>query len=128
MDKDRKRELIQQYKQTRPLMGILIIQSSISNKCCLQTAKNMNGAINGTRFRLDTGTYVNKELQKEWKEFGSENFKIEVLEYLEYDKDESKTDYSEDLALLQSIWEEKLAKENVTFYKKALVEIDSGKG
>ena len=120
MDKDRKRELIQQYKQTRPLMGILIIRSRTSNKCCLQTTQNINGAINGTRFKLNMGGHVNKELQKEWKEFGSENFKIEVLEYLEYDKDESKTDYSEDLALLQSIWEEKLTKENVTFYKKSI--------
>lgn len=37
---------------------------------------------------------------------------------LEYDKDELKTDYSEDLALLQMIWEEKLLKEDYLFYKK----------
>lgn len=36
-----------------------------------------------------------------------------ILENLEYDKDESKTDYTEELALLQMIWEEKLAKENI---------------
>ena len=39
-------------------------------------------------------------------------------ELIEQYKDESKTDYTEDLALLKMIWEEKLAKENKEFYKK----------
>jgi hypothetical protein len=64
--------------------------------------------------------HTNKELQKEWTDFGSENFTIEILEQLEYDKDESKTDYTEDLALLQMIWEEKLTEENMEFYKKRI--------
>jgi hypothetical protein len=30
-----------------------------------------------------------------------------VLEKLKYDKDETKTDYSEELAILKMLWEEK---------------------
>jgi hypothetical protein len=76
----------------------------------------MNGAI----VRLEAGMHPNKELQKEWKDFGSDNFTIEILENLEYDKDESKTDYKEELTLLQIICEEKLAKQNLELYKKRI--------
>jgi len=39
------------------------------------------------------------------------------LEKLEYDKDETKTDYSEELALLKMIWEEKLLQRGVELYR-----------
>ena len=42
----------------------------------------------------------------------------EVLEKLKYDKDESKTDYSEELAILKMVWEEKLLQKGMEFYKK----------
>ncbi len=41
---------------------------------------------------------------------------MEILEKLDYDKDESKTDYKDELALLKMIWTEKLSAENVSFY------------
>lgn len=113
----RKKELIKQYKQTKPQMGIFIIRSKVKNKCYIQTTQNLRGVMNGTIVRLEGGSHPNKELQKEWKEFGAENFTVEVLENLEYDKDESKTDYKEELAILQMIWEEKLAQEKMELIK-----------
>lgn len=120
MDKDRKKELIAQYKQMKPDMGLLIVRSKVNNKCHIQTAKDFRSGINGLKVRLEGGFHPNRELQKEWKEFGAENFTIEILDKLEYDQDESKTDYSDELALLQSIWEDKLAQDNVEFYKKRI--------
>lgn len=120
MDKSRKKELIEQYKRTRPAMGIFIIRCKANNKCYIQTTQNLRGVMNGAMARLGGGFHPNRELQKEWQEFGAENFTREILENFEYDKDESKTDYTEELALLQMIWEEKLAKENVQLYKKRI--------
>lgn len=112
---DRKKELKLQYKEMKPQMGIFIIRSKVNNKCYIQATQDLRGVINGAKVRLEGGSHPYRELQKEWTNFGSENFIIEILENLEYDNDESKT---EDLALLQMIWEEKLAKENIEFYKK----------
>ncbi|HHU33300.1 MAG TPA: GIY-YIG nuclease family protein, partial [Clostridia bacterium] len=56
--------------------------------------------------------------QKAWQEMGEKSFTIEVLEELEYEKDESKTDYSDDLALLEMVWQEKLAEQGLEPYKK----------
>lgn len=120
MDKGRKKELIEQYKQMKSLMGIFIIRSKVSHKCYIQSTQDLKGVINSTKFKLEAGNHPFLELQKEWNDFGSGNFIIEILENLEYDKDESKTDYTEDLALLRLIWEEKLAKENMEFYKKRI--------
>ena len=115
---DRKKELKLQYKQRKPDMGVFIIRSKGKNKCYIEATKDLRGRINGTKVRLDAGMHPNKELQKDWKDSGSGDFTIEILENLQYDKDESKTDYTEEMALLQLIWEEKLQKENMEFYRK----------
>ncbi len=120
MDKSRKKELREQYKRTKPQMGIFIIRSKITNKCYIEGTQDLRGKINGTKARLGGGIHPNRELQKAWQDDGEANFTIEILENLEYDKDESKTDYKEDLALLQMIWEDKLINENVEFYKKRI--------
>jgi hypothetical protein len=117
---DRKKELKMQYKQMKPQMGIFIIRSKVNNKCFLKATPDLRGVINGTKVRLGSGIHPNRELQKEWIEFGPENFTLEILENLEYEKDESKTDYSEDLSLLEMIWEEKLAEENLELYRKRI--------
>ena len=115
---DRRKELKEQYKQMKPDMGIFIIRSNLSNKCHIEGTQNLRAALNGARFKLEAGGYQNRELQKDWKEHGEKNFTIEVLKNLEYDKDETKTDYSDDLAILLMDWEERLAKENLEFYQK----------
>lgn len=117
---DRKKELKQMYKQMKPEMGIFLIRSKVNNKCFIQATQDLRGVMNGNMVRLAGRMHPFVELQKEWNEYGQENFTVEILEYLEYDKDESKTDYKEELALLHMIWEEKLANENMEFYKKSL--------
>lgn len=113
---DRKKELKEQYKQMKPQMGIFIIRSNINNKCHIESTSNLRSTMNGAKFKLEAGNFPNRELQKAWNEQGEANFRIEILENLEYDKDESKTDYADDLALLQMEWEEKLGKECWEFY------------
>lgn len=116
---DRKKELKMQYKQMKPQMGVFIVRSKSRNKYYIQGTQDLRGTINGTKFKLGAGNHPNKELQRDWDDFGEGGFKIEVLENLEYDKDESKTDYKEDLTLLQMVWEERLQKENLKPYEKS---------
>lgn len=52
----------------------------------------------------------------DWKEYGESSFTIKILEKLEYDEDESKTDYSEELEILKMVWKEKLLNEGIEFY------------
>ena len=113
---DRKKELKEQYKNTKPDMGIIKIKSDLSNKCYLEATRRIKGAINKNLFTLDFGSHINKELQKEWSEKGKEHFKIEVLDELEYDED-TDTDCRKDLEMLLCMWKEKLGEQGIEFYK-----------
>lgn len=115
---DRRNELKQQYKLRKTEMGIFIIRANIKKMCIIQSTPDLKGVMNGAKFKLETGNYPNRELQKEWNELGEDNFVIEILERLDYDTEESKTDYSEDLKLLEMIWEDKLKKEGYGFYRR----------
>ena len=117
---DRKKELKRLYKMTRPEMGIFVIRPRGGKKCYIQATGDLRGVMNGALARLNGGGHPNRELQKEWSETGAGGFEMEVLERLAYDKDESKTDYGEELELLRMIWEEKLTKEGFEIYRKRI--------
>ncbi len=115
---DRRNELKQQYKLRKTEMGIYVVRSIIKKMCIIQSTPDLKGVMNGAKFKLQTGNYPNRELQKDWNEFGEENFIIEILERLDYDTEESKTDYREDLKLMELIWDEKLQREGYIYYKR----------
>jgi hypothetical protein len=114
---DRRRELKLQYRETRREMGIFVIRSKANGKCFVEATQDLRSRINSTRFKLGAGVHPHRELQTEWSGLGEDNFSFEVLETMAYDKDEAKTDYSEDLAVLQSFWQAELAGK-VSFYQK----------
>lgn len=118
MDGNRKKELKEQYRLMKPEMGIFIIRSKENKECYIEATQNLRAVINSTRAKILNNMHPNLEFQKIWNSIGSENYTIEILENLPYDKDESKTDYSDDLILLEMIWEEKLRVKNLEVYKK----------
>ena len=115
---DRKRELKQQYKLTKPEMGIFIVRCLIKKRCYLQTTQDLRGVMNGAKARLNSNSHPYRGLQEAYNTLGAGAFTMEILETLPYDMDETKTDYKEELTLLQMIWEEKLQAEGYTFYGK----------
>jgi hypothetical protein len=114
---DRKKELKEEYRQMKSDMGVFMISSKTNNMCYIEGTQDLKSRMNRYKFQLEHGSHPCRELQKDWNQFGAGNFTIEILENLKYDKDESKTDYTEELAIMQMIWEEKMAKEGLQFYK-----------
>lgn len=113
MNRTRRKELLEQYKQMKPDMGVYMFKSINTNTVYLGYDKNIKATINGDRFKLNANSHRNKKLQKDWNENKEENFEIKVVQLLEYDKDESKTDYSEDLKILREICKDRFQNENV---------------
>ncbi len=114
---DRKKELKEAYKNMKFDMGVFMLKCNATGKVYLGADKNIKAALNGIIFQLNMGAYPpNRRLQNDWKEWGEKGFAIETLELLKYDEDESKTDYSEELAILKFIWKERF--ENVEDIKK----------
>lgn len=108
---DRRKELKDMYKNTKPLMGVFMFKHNPSNSCYIESTKDLKGTINSSKFKLGLGKHINKELQKLWTADGESNFTIEILENLSYDESEAKDNYSEELNIIKMIWEERLTNE-----------------
>jgi len=104
---ERKKELKQQFKETSVEAGVFQIKNTINNKVFIGSTKNFK-TLNGIQFMLATNAYTtNKELQKEWNEYGKDAFVIEILEKLKT-KDEPYFNEKEALVALEENWLEKV--------------------
>ena len=112
-----KKELKKQYKQTLPPMGVYKIINISNGKIFIGSAKNVNGKINSSKFQLENGSHVNKELRDDFIKFGKEKFNFEVIDTLE-PKEEPDYDYTEDLKTLGEMWIDKLKPHGETGYNK----------
>lgn len=90
-------------------MGIVSVsfentENGTNANCFLAPCNDTRAFINGLRFSLEYGSYPDANLQKAYNKYGKENCKTEVVQVLEYDKeDELKTDYSDQLQDLLDI-------------------------
>jgi hypothetical protein len=104
---DRKKELKQEYKQRPVVAGVFQIRNLESGRFFFGSSLNMHGPLDRNRFLLAIGKHANEELQRDWNELGPDAFSFEVLETIPQ-RDEPEPDYSEDLAILEQIWLDKL--------------------
>ncbi|MCL2751678.1 MAG: GIY-YIG nuclease family protein, partial [Firmicutes bacterium] len=99
---DRK-ALKERYKRMKPDMGVFVFKCMPTGKAYLGFSQNVKAELNSLTFQLKLGSYpTNRNLLKDWIEYGEAFFEVAVIELLGYDKDESKTDYAEDLKLLRA--------------------------
>lgn len=86
MDKSKRKELQEEYKQIKTYMGVIQITNKLSSKIYIDTFSNLKNKWLTLQMQLDMGRFANAELQKDWKELGAENFIYEVLEEKETDE------------------------------------------
>jgi hypothetical protein len=104
---ERKKELKQQFKETTVEAGVYQIMNTINQKRLIGSTKNFK-TLNGIKFMLATNSYTtNKELQKEWNQYGKDAFAIEILEKLKK-KDDPYFNEKEALLDLEEKWLETL--------------------
>ena len=102
-----KAELKRKYKQTLTPMGIYIIKNLVNGKIFIGKSKNIPGRINRHKFDLERNAENIQDLQKDYNQFGLENFSFEILDQLE-PKEDPTYNYTEDLTVLEELWLEKL--------------------
>jgi group I intron endonuclease len=102
-----RKELNREYLERPKPSGIFQVKNKANGKVLLGSTLNLEGALNGHRFMLRTGSHRNKSLQEDWYQYGEENFVFEVLETVEV-RDDPNFNLSDELTLLEMIWLEKL--------------------
>jgi hypothetical protein len=102
-----KKELIREYKERKKPAGVYQIKNNVNGKVLLGSSLDLDGVLNSHRFRLDLGRHPNEALQKEWKDQRAGDFAFEILEIVK-ESENPGFNVSDELALLEEIWAEKL--------------------
>lgn len=99
MDIRRKKQLIEEYKNRKPEMGILCFKFKAGEEIFLTASKDIRADINSNRFKMQLGNHPNKDMQKLWQAGGGlEGVEIFVMkEYAYKNSDDDHTDKLEAL-------------------------------
>ena len=103
-----RKEIHRAYKEHVKPGGIFMVKNTANGKVLLGSSLNLEGPLNRHRFMLKIGSHTNKALQKDWDEFGPDNFVFEILEEVKMEQDNPNFDLQDELTLLEEIWLEKL--------------------
>lgn len=106
-DMKTRKELKDEYKQTKQRMGVYQVRNTESEYTLIGSSLNLDAAWNSTKFKLEIGQHPDAELQKQWKEFGPEHFVFEVLQELEH-SDNPSVNPREELKELEKLTREEL--------------------
>ncbi|QQK08788.1 GIY-YIG nuclease family protein [Miniphocaeibacter halophilus] len=101
MDKEKKKKLLEEYKNRKPDKGIISIKNKTEGKEFLTIAKDKKADINSMKMKLKSNWHPNKELQELWNKYGEGDFQIDLIEQLKYD--DLQEDYSNELEELLEI-------------------------
>lgn len=103
---ERRKELLDQYRHMKKEAGVYQIRNTAENKVFVLATPELK-TMNGKRFQLQMGSFLNRELQEDWNRLGEDTFAFEVLEVLE-EKEDGFFDEKEELKKLEKKWLEKL--------------------
>ena len=118
-NKERKKELVREYKRTPKEMGVYCIRNTSSDKCFVAASRDLNARFNRHRLELKMQSdRSSPELQKDWTAQGADAFEFATLDVLE-PSDELGYDPSEDLEVLEQLWLDKLTPYEPKGYNKA---------
>lgn len=105
MDKQRRKELREQFAHIKTYMGVYKITNTVNGKIFVGSSPNLKNRWTTIRWQLDMGMHVNSQLQKDWNEFGEGAFVYEILEKKDADKS---LDARWEVKQMEKAWMEKL--------------------
>ncbi|NIK80351.1 hypothetical protein FHS15_005535 [Paenibacillus castaneae] len=86
IDKAKRKQLTAEYQERERSMGVFQIKNNVNGRIYIGGSTNLDALWGKEQFVLSMDGHTNKELQKEWKQFGSENFSYLVLETVKTDQ------------------------------------------
>lgn len=102
-----RKDMKEAYKNRKIRAGVYQIRNKVNNKIYVGSSNDLVAIWNRNEFQLKGGLHTNKELQKDWGEFGEENFVYEILAELKQ-SDEEPRDYKKEAEELELLYIEEL--------------------
>lgn len=85
MDMIRRKELVEEWKNRHPSMGVISFFCKATGESFLGISKDTKADFNSNRFKLSTGNHPNKRMQNLWNQYGEDSFEYNVLKVLKYE-------------------------------------------
>lgn len=101
---NRRKEIINEYKERRLYGGVYTIANTLNGKYLLSHTANLQSVRNHFQFAVTTGSTVHPRMKKDWEELGAKAFTLEVLEELEQKPEQSQVEFIDDLKTLEQLW------------------------
>jgi hypothetical protein len=101
------KQLKEDYKQQKFKIGVFQIRNTVNEKIFIGSSVNLDAIWNRIKVELKFGGHRNNLLQQEWKTFGEENFRFEILYEIE-EKEGDNIDYSKEVKKLEAMFIEEL--------------------
>lgn len=108
MEKNRRKELQELYKNRKVIGGVYRIINRENGRFMLQQTTNINAAHNAFEGFIKTDNCTHPRLIKDWKQYGKEAFAIEDLDTIEKKETQTNAEFDNDLQTLFEMWDEKL--------------------
>ena len=70
-------------------MGVFQIKNKVNGYQFIGSSTDLKATWNAQKFQLNAGIHRNKELQKDWNEYGGGNFAFEILQELKLTENDS---------------------------------------
>jgi group I intron endonuclease len=96
------KQLKEEYKLMKFRMGVFRITNNINGKKFIGSSLDLVAIWHAQKLQLNTGTHPNSELQKDWNQYGAENFTYEILEELK-PTDDPKIDFKKEIKALEEL-------------------------
>lgn len=84
MDIKRRKELINEWKNRHPEMGIISIYCKTTDNLFLDISKDTRADFNSNKFKLSSNLHPNKQLQKLWNTYDKNEFEFSLVKTLKY--------------------------------------------
>ena len=111
IDKDRKKEIISDYKQRKTTGGVYKVTNTANGRYMLKAEVDLQSFQNRYNFNQQMKGCLHPKMRNDFNEFGSEVFVLEFLEEVEKKEDESTMGFRDRLKRLEEDWAEKFYQE-----------------
>ena len=105
MEKSKRKELIEFYKQMDTMMGVYQIRNNMNDKIFISSFANLKNKWLTIKMQLNMGRHPHAELQEDWNELGEDAFSYSVMEE---SKQEADMDVKWELQQMEKAWLAKL--------------------
>ena len=113
MDKERKKQIISEYKQQKTTGGVYRIYNKQTNKSLIKADINLQAVQNRFRFSQKLNNCYTIILQQDWLKYGTDAFAFEILMEIEMKSEENLKVFRDRLKRLEEEWKEKYSSEGL---------------